>query len=132
MNTDVGEFARMWFGRVNVGIWRSSIGFELGDGPKAVEAVHGLPIESIPDSARLAGFYSEAGRAMLSEPKTRDQGLAMLLKSEALAPQRVRSDLFVREAVADQLRAARREAGGRELRGLAWRLGIAPEGSRTY
>jgi hypothetical protein len=33
----------------------------------------------------------------------------------------------VREAVADHLRAARRDAGGRNLRGLAWRLGIAPE-----
>ncbi|MBL1075475.1 helix-turn-helix transcriptional regulator [Nocardia sp. 2] len=127
MEKDVGEFARMWFGRVNVGIWRSSIGLELGDGPKAVEAVHGLHIAAIPDAARLAGFYSEAGRVLLAEPQTRDNGLGLLLKAETLAPQRVRSDLFVREAVADQLRTARRDAGGRNLRGLAWRLGVAPE-----
>ncbi|MGH3769880.1 MAG: hypothetical protein ACRDRW_00525 [Pseudonocardiaceae bacterium] len=33
-----------------------------------------------------------------------------------------------REAVADLLRRARRDAGGRELRGLAWRMGVAPVG----
>ncbi|MGV9724936.1 helix-turn-helix domain-containing protein [Nocardia beijingensis] len=127
MDKDVGEFGRMWFGRVNVGIWRSSIAIELGDGAKAIEAVQGLNLESIPDPARLAGFYSEAGRVMLAEQKHRNAGLELLLKAENLAPQRIRSDLFVREAVADQLRAARRDAGGRNLRGLAWRLGIAPE-----
>ncbi|MBF6328500.1 helix-turn-helix domain-containing protein [Nocardia transvalensis] len=131
MDTDVGKFGRMWFGRVNVALWRATIGMELGDGPKAVEATRGIAIESIPSTARLASFYADSGRVMLAEPKTRDQGLATLLKAEQLAPQRVRSDFFVREAVADQLRAARRDAGGRELRGLAWRLGIAPEpGSR--
>jgi hypothetical protein len=49
------------------------------------------------------------------------------MRAEALAPQRVHADVFTREAVADHLRAARRDAGGRNLRGLAWRLGIAPE-----
>ncbi|WP_157777556.1 helix-turn-helix domain-containing protein [Nocardia terpenica] len=127
MEGDVGLFARMWFGRINVGIWRSTVGLELGDGARAIEAVRGLDIESIPAPVRLAGFYLEAGRTMLAEPKSRDKGLAMLLKAEQLAPQRVRSDLFVREAVADRLRAARRDAGGRELRGLAYRLGIPPE-----
>ncbi|MGK8485440.1 helix-turn-helix domain-containing protein [Nocardia asiatica] len=131
MDKDVGGFGRMWFGRVNVGIWRSSIAIELGDGPKAIEAVHGLDIESIPDPARLAGFYAEAGRVMLAEQQYRNTGLELLLKAEDIAPQRIRSDIFVRDAVAEQLRAARRDAGGRNLRGLAWRLGIAPElGSR--
>ncbi len=129
MDSDVGDFGRMWFGRTNVAVWRASVGIELGDGPQAMEAVSGIGIEAIPDSARLAGFYSEAGRVMLSAPKTRDAGLGVLLKAEKLAPQRIRSDIFVREAVADQLRAARRDAGGRELRGLAWRIGIAPEGA---
>ncbi|MFE4456775.1 helix-turn-helix domain-containing protein [Nocardia tengchongensis] len=127
MDSDIGQFGRMWFGRINVGIWRTSIGLELGDGPRAIEAVQGLDVSAIPDPARLAGFYAEAGRVMLSEPKSREEGLQLLLKAEALSPQRVRSDLFVREAVADQLRSARRNAGGRNLRGLAWRLGVAPE-----
>ena len=37
-------------------------------------------------------------------------------------------DVFVRETVAGLLRQTRRDAGGRELRGLAWRMGLAPIG----
>jgi hypothetical protein len=46
---------------------------------------------------------------------------------EAIAPQRIRNNVFVRETVADLLRQARRDVGGRELRGLAWRM-VAPRG----
>ncbi len=55
-----------------------------------------------------------------------EQGLALLLRAEKLAPQLIRNDLFVREAVGNALRSARRAAGGQELRGLAYRLGLAP------
>ncbi|NKY27311.1 helix-turn-helix domain-containing protein [Nocardia gamkensis] len=127
MNEEVGSFARLWFGRTNVGMWRSSIGMELGDGPSAVEVARDLPVESIPSPSRRANYYAEAGRTLLAEPKFRDMGLALLMKAEDIAPQQVRTDFFVREAIADQLRTARRDAGGRNLRGLAWRLGIAPD-----
>lgn len=127
MDDAVGTFGGFWFGRVNVGIWRSSLGMELGDGVQAVEQAAGVPVDAIPSPVRQANYYAEAGRTLLVEPKYRDKGLTLLLRAEELAPQRVRSDFFVREAVADQLRTARRDAGGRNLRGLAWRLGIAPE-----
>ncbi|HKR52047.1 MAG TPA: hypothetical protein VJT72_21200 [Pseudonocardiaceae bacterium] len=52
----------------------------------------------------------------------------VLLHAEQLAPQLIYHDVFVRETLADLLRAARRGAGGRELRGLAWRLGVTPIG----
>jgi hypothetical protein len=45
-----------------------------------------------------------------------------------LAPQQVRNNVFAREAVTGLLASSRREAGGRELRGLAWRMGVAPTG----
>jgi hypothetical protein len=64
----------------------------------------------------------------VAERKTQEEGLRVLLRAERLAPQLVRNNLFVREAVADLLRRARRDAGGRELRGLAWRMGVAPVG----
>ncbi|MGH3754727.1 MAG: hypothetical protein ACRDRP_18925 [Pseudonocardiaceae bacterium] len=54
--------------------------------------------------------------------------MQVLLHAEQLAPQMIHKDLLVREAVSGLLRQARREAGGRELRGLAWRMGIAPLG----
>lgn len=40
----------------------------------------------------------------------------------------IHTDLFVRETVAGLLRHARDDADGRELRGLAWRMDIAPKG----
>ncbi|MEV0356900.1 helix-turn-helix transcriptional regulator [Nocardia sp. NPDC050697] len=127
MEQDVGGFGRLWFGRTNVHVWRSSIGIELGDGVAAVEHTVGVPVDSIPSASRRANYYAEAARVLLAEPAYRSRGLDLLLKAELIAPLQVRGDFFVREAVADQLRTARRDAGGRNLRGLAWRLGIAPE-----
>lgn len=126
MPTDVGQFARLWFGTTNVGIWRTSLAAEFGDGAKVAEAARDVHAAAIPSPSRQAEFYCDLGRSLLTESSSRDKGLAMLLHAEELAPQRVRNDVFAREAVADQLRAARRDAGGRELRGLAWRMGVAP------
>ncbi|MBF6464435.1 helix-turn-helix transcriptional regulator [Nocardia beijingensis] len=127
METETGAFGRMWFGASNVGIWRACIGMEFGDGVKVAEDARKVNVDSIPSKSRQAEFYMEVGRALLTEPTRREQGIHVLLRAEHLAPQRVHADVLAREAVADVLRAARRDAGGRELRGLAWRLGIAPE-----
>lgn len=127
MDTETGTFGRMWFGAPNVGIWRACIGMEFGDGAKVAEHAREVNVRSIPSKSRQAEFYMEIGRALLTDPAKRDQGVQVLLRAEHLAPQRVHADVFAREAVADVLRSSRRAAGGRELRGLAWRLGIAPE-----
>ncbi|AYF78323.1 XRE family transcriptional regulator [Nocardia yunnanensis] len=127
LDTEAGTFGRMWFGTPNVGIWAASIGLELGDGAKVAETARGVHVAAIPSTSRQAEFYMEVGRALLTDHRRRDQGVQVLMRAESLAPQRVHADVFTREAVADVLRAARRDAGGRDLRGLAWRLGIAPE-----
>ncbi|MGW0058095.1 helix-turn-helix domain-containing protein [Nocardia nova] len=125
--TEVGTFGRMWFGVPNVGIWRACIGLELGDGPAVAERAAAVNVDAIPSRSRRAEFQMDIGRALLADPRRRGEGIAWLRRAESLAPQRFRADLLVREAVADQLRAARRAAGGSELRGLAYRLGIGPE-----
>jgi hypothetical protein len=126
MDTEVWTFGRLWFGPVNVGIWRTALATEFGDGPKVAEIARGVRVEAIPSPSRRAEFYSDVGRSMLREKATREKGMAVLLRAEELAPQRVRNDVFVREAVNDLWRhAAGRDAGGRELRGLAYRMGLA-------
>ena len=50
----------------------------------------------------------------------------MLVHAEQLAPQRIHLNLLVREVVSGLLRQALSEAGRRELRALAWRMGLAP------
>lgn len=132
MDYEVGAFARLWFGRANVGVWKTTIGLEFGqDAGKVSEIARGVHVEAIPSKARQAEFYADWGRALLGDKGQRDRGLGLILRAEELAPQRIQNDLLIREAVAGQLRSARRDAGGRELRGLAYRMRIAPTGAPT-
>ena len=124
----VGLFGQHWFGAPNVGIWRVSLAVEAGEGPRVAELARDVHPELIPSPSRQADFYCDLGRSLLSESRTRDQGLDYLLHAERLAPQAVHTQVFVREAVSDALRRAQRNAGGRELRGLAFRMRIAPNG----
>ena len=77
---------------------------------------------------RQASFWVDYGRGMLAERRTRKEGLTALLRAEQLAPQQVRTNVWAREAVTGLLGTEVRAAGGRELRFLAWRMGIAPTG----
>ncbi len=115
------------FSPANVGIWRVAIGTELGDGGKIAEIARTVEWQRMPIS-RQGAFWMDLGRGLLQDRQTRENGLRALLQAETLTPQQVRVNPFVREAVSDQLRRARRDAGGRELRGLAWRVGVAPIG----
>lgn len=128
MDTEVGTWAHLWFGPTNVGIWRTSVALELGEHGQAVQAAKAVHPELLPGTLRQAQFWTEFGRALSAEKKTRDEGVRVLLHAEQLAPQWVRNHVFVREVVANLLRRSRRDAGGRELRGLAWRMGVAPVG----
>ncbi|HEY6424438.1 MAG TPA: helix-turn-helix transcriptional regulator [Pseudonocardiaceae bacterium] len=128
MDTEVGTWAHLWFGPTNVGIWRTSLAVELGEHGQALEAAKTVHPELLPGAVRQAEYWAEVGRALVAGKKTREKGVRVLLHAEQLAPQLIRNDLFVRETVSDLLRQARRDAGGRELRGLAWRMGVAPIG----
>ncbi len=127
MDTEVGTWANLWFGPTNVGAWRTSLALELGEHGQALEAAKAVHPELLPNR-RQVRFWTYVGRALAAGKKTRHKGVGVLLHAEQLAPQLIYKDLLVRETVAGLLRQARREAGGRELRGLAWRMGIAPRG----
>jgi len=128
MGTEVGTWAHLWFGPTNVGIWRTSIAVELGEYGQALQIAKTVHPELLPGTSRQGEFWTELGRALVASNKTREKGIRVLLHAEQLAPQRIHHDVFVREAIADLLRQVRREAGGRELRDLAWRLGVDPVG----
>jgi hypothetical protein len=104
---------------------------ELGEYGQALQTAKLGHPELLPDTVRQAEFWAEVGRALAPEKKTREQAVRVLVHAEQLAPQRIHTDLFVREVISDLLVRALSEAGGRELRGLAWRMGLAPiRGSR--
>jgi hypothetical protein len=54
----------------------------------------------------------------------RTEAVRWLRRAEETAPQRIRNSNPVRESVAYLLSRARADAGGRELRGMAARMGV--------
>ena len=122
------NFGGLYFGPTNVGFWRVTLGAELEEGAKVAELARGVHPETVPLRSWQATFYADLGRALASERRTREQGIQAIVKAEEIAPQFVRNNVFVRETVSDLVASARRDAGGRELRGLAWRMGVAPNG----
>lgn len=117
----------MHFGRANVDMWRVAIGVEIGEHGWVHDTARSARVDVMP-ATRRAAFWTDYGRALLADRRSRDQGISALIRAEKIAPQQVRANVYAREAVAGVLASARRDAGGRDLRGLAWRMGIAPGG----
>lgn len=118
-------FGNLYFGPDNVGIWRVSIAVELGEDGRAREIAQSVVPSRVPSAARQAMYWADLGRGMAQGRATRDEAIGALLRAEKIAPQRIRTNPFVRETVGDLMRRTRREAGGRELRGMAYRMGLA-------
>lgn len=119
---------RNWqsFSATNVGIWRVTVGVECGESGGAVlELAEHVSLDSLEQlSSRRAGFFADVGRGLAREPRTRVEAIRWLRRAEDAAPQRVRNSAPARETVAFLLNRARTDAGGRELRGMAARMGF--------
>jgi transcriptional regulator with XRE-family HTH domain len=122
------NFGWLHFSAGATGIWRVSLGAELGEGAKVAEYAHIVTPAAIEGKARRAAFFKDVGCALVGEKRTWEKGVQILSEAERTAPQLIRHNPFVRDVVSAQLHRVRRDAGGRELRGLAWRMGIAPIG----
>lgn len=127
MDTEVGIWTNLRFGSTSVDFYRISLVLQIGEYDQAAQFAERVHPELLP-TRRQVEFWGKLGPALVAKKKTRDKGVRVLLHAERLAPQRVRHDVLVREAIAGLWRQARRDAAGRELRGLAWRIGIAPIG----
>ncbi len=118
------NFARTCFGVPNYGFWRVALAVERGEGGKVAEIARDVNPTAVGSASRRAGFYTDLGRGLATDRGRRGEAVAALRTAEQLAPQRVRANPYVRETVTDLLRLARHDAGGRELRGLAYRMGV--------
>jgi len=123
--TGDGTFAGLYFGPHNVGVWRVALALELGEPGRVAELAREVDVDAIPSAGRQASFYGDVGRGLATIRGRETDAVEALRRAEVLAPQRIRTNPYVREAVTDLLRRARRDAGGRELRGMAHRIGIA-------
>ncbi|MGH3793737.1 MAG: helix-turn-helix domain-containing protein [Pseudonocardiaceae bacterium] len=119
------NFGHQSFGLANLGFWRVHLAVERGEGGKVRELARGVDPTAVGlGASRCAAFYTDLGRGLATERSRRKDAVAALRTAERLAPQRVRANPFVRETVIGLLHRAQRDAVGRELRGMAYRMGV--------
>ena len=123
--TGEGQFADLHFGPRNVGVWRVALTVELGEGGRARELATDVNVAAIPSAGRRAMFHADLGRGMSTERATRPQAVESLLRAEDSAPQLIHANFYVRETVTALLSRPLPDNARRELRGMAWRMGIA-------
>jgi len=114
------------FSATNVGIWRVQVGCERGlAGAGMLELAGRVDVSRVgAHSQRRAAFLADTGRGLARDPRTRREAVQWLLRAESAAPQWIRNNPAARESVAYLLDRATATAGGRELRGMAARMGV--------
>src|SRR5437763_14898155 len=107
-------------------MYRMTAALERGDVDHAVELASFVQPERIASQERRAKHWLDSGRALSALRGREDDAVAAFQQSEKLAALRLRSNVYAREAVTDLLPHVRRDtAAGRELRGIAYRMGIS-------
>ncbi|GAA1716484.1 helix-turn-helix transcriptional regulator [Kribbella yunnanensis] len=112
------------FSRANVNLWRLGIALEAGDHVRAAEVAAEVPLGDIPSKTRRLRFLVDHARALHGLRGRDDEVTHLLAKAEKLGATRTRHNVWAREIVSEMVLRARRDAGGRELRGLADRMGL--------
>ncbi len=113
------------FGRTNVGVWRVAISVERGESGGALRQLAGtVDEEKIVVRSRKAQFLADVGGGLAREARTHGDAVAWLRRAEETGPQHIRNSAPVRETVAYLLNRAVATSGGRELRGMAARMGV--------
>jgi hypothetical protein len=122
------EPERNWqsFSATNVGIWRVTVGVERGEAGGTIrELAAQVSLDHLgAKSSRRATFFADVGCGLAREPRTRGEAVRWLRRAEEAAPQLIRNSATARESVAYLLNRATATAGGRELRGMAARMGL--------
>jgi len=113
------------FCSTNVAVWRTSLAVERGEGGgKIAELASAVDERKLTTRTRRADFLIDVGRGVARDPKARAEAVGWMHRAEKIAPQRVRNYAPARETVAYLLTRATATAGGRELRGMAARMGV--------
>ena len=112
------------FGPANLGVWRISIGVELGDGAAAYDrASRGIDPATLASADRVAMMRADSARALAQEDGRRDDEAIRLLDSaDRTAPARVRQDPVMRELLSTLGNRTRRRSW--ELASLRNRFGL--------
>jgi tetratricopeptide (TPR) repeat protein len=123
--TGEGNRFSLSFGPTNVTLWRITAALEAKDYERTVALAETvIPAERIiRASSRRAGYWMSYGRA-LARVRRREDAVLALRRAEKISPDEVSRNPFVREVLGELLFRSRRDAVGRELRGMAYRAGL--------
>jgi hypothetical protein len=121
-----GEGNALWFGfgPANVGVWRMSIALEACEHAEAARIATTVDPAAPPSPTRRSAYWREYGRALARLPRRQDEAVLMLRRAEDIASARIHRHPFMRSIIAELLMKAKRDAVGRELRGMAFRAGL--------
>jgi transcriptional regulator with XRE-family HTH domain len=113
------------FCQTNVNLWRVAISVERGEsGGTVLDLTRAVEPSKLTWRTRKASYLADVGRGLAREPKTRAEAVRWLRQAEEAAPQHIRNHPATRDTVAYLLGRATAAAGGRELRGMAARMGV--------
>ncbi|MBV9013226.1 MAG: helix-turn-helix domain-containing protein [Pseudonocardiales bacterium] len=121
-----GEGNAYWlgFGPTNVGLWRMAAVLEASDYERAVTIAERLNPRVHPNRSRQAAYWIDYGRALARLRGRQDAAVMALRRGETLSALHMQRNPFVREVLGGLLVRSRRDAVGRELRGMAYRAGL--------
>jgi transcriptional regulator with XRE-family HTH domain len=121
---DGGNAFWFGFGPSNVGVWRMSVALEAGQHAEAARIATTVNPEALASPTRQAAYWREYGRALARVPRRHDEAVLMLRRAERISPARIHRHPFMRSVLSELLAKAKRDAIGRELRGMAHRAGL--------
>jgi len=113
------------FGPTNVVMYQMKGALEVGDYELAARLGGQIEPQRIASAERRAMYWIDYGRALAPLRGRQQEAVAAFRSSERCAPLRVRSNVYARETVVELLGRVQRAAVGRELRGLAYRMGMS-------
>ncbi|MGQ0777550.1 MAG: hypothetical protein ACT4NY_24595 [Pseudonocardiales bacterium] len=122
--TGNGNAHYMSFGPSNVGLWRISVALEAGDHRRAAELSDAVDLSALPPKRR-ANYYVNRARALSQIRRRRDEAVTALRAAERISPETVRRAPGTRRLLSELVARAQDDALGRELRGMAYRAGLA-------
>ncbi|MGH3865202.1 MAG: hypothetical protein ACRDQ4_03525 [Pseudonocardiaceae bacterium] len=122
--TGEGNAYGLGFGPINVDLYRIAGLLELGDHERVVSIAEGMNPEAHANRSRQVAYWADYGRALARLRGRHDEAVMALRRAELISPYRIQRNPIIREVLAELLARSRRDAVGRELRGMAYRAGL--------
>jgi hypothetical protein len=112
------------FGPTDVGLYRMDLALEANEPDRALSIAEDVRPEQHPWATRQAAYWVHCGRALTRVRGRCDDAVMAFRRAETISPHHVHRNPMVRDVLAELVARSRRDASGRELRGMAHRAGL--------